>query len=365
MNCNYIGVCGGCTLGNLSYDEQLNLKIQREKHRFKDIYSFDMDTIKSDTSGFRNRVEFRIFHKNGIISYAMSGIDKKILTIQNCNIVNQNIAFTMTKLLDMIQTNDILCKKLFSIEFLSSSIGDLLITLIYHKKLDKAWEDEGIKLQQKLKAKIIGRSRKQKVILSDDFVCEKVLGFDIRYFDGSFTQPNAKVNVKMITWVLDNINSGGDLCELYCGNGNFTIPLSFKFNQVIATEISKTSIKNGKLNCDLNNITNIKFVRLSSQEFAEAMDKTREFRRLQQQNIDLQNYNFSTIFVDPPRCGLDDTTLKLVQNFNQIIYISCNSETLHRDLKKLITTHKIKNFALFDQFSFTHHIECGVVLEHF
>ena len=80
-------------------------------------------------------------------------------------------------------------------------------------------------------------------------------------------------------------------------------------------------------------------------------------------NIDLKSYNFSTIFVDPPRAGLDDTTRELVKEFEQIIYISCNPETLHRDLEELTKTHTIENFALFDQFSYTHHIESGLILK--
>jgi len=190
------------------------------------------------------------------------------------------------------------------------------------------------------------------------------------YQEGSFTQPNTKANIKMITWVLDNITHGGDLCELYCGAGNFTIPLSKKFDKVLATEISKTSIRAAIQNCELNNVSNIVFIRMSSEEFVEALNDKREFRRLK--DISLDDYSFknqpkkkketTTIFVDPPRAGLDNTTRELVKRFDQIIYISCNPETLHRDLEELNKTHKIKHFALFDQFAYTNHIESGVIL---
>ena len=80
-------------------------------------------------------------------------------------------------------------------------------------------------------------------------------------------------------------------------------------------------------------------------------------------HIQLDDYKFSTIFVDPPRAGLDDTTRQLSSEFDQIIYISCNPETLVRDLEFLTKTHEIKNFALFDQFAFSTHIECGVILD--
>jgi tRNA (uracil-5-)-methyltransferase len=362
MDCLYIGVCGGCTLGNFNYNEQLNFKILREKNRFRDIYNVSFDIIKSDKNAFRNRAEFRIFHKASKISYAMIDIDKKILTIDKCPIVSKTISVIMDKILNKIQQNQIISKRLFSIEFLSSTINDTLVTLIYHKKLDNLWETEAKELENQLKIKIIGRSKKQKIIVSKDFINENIFDFNLKYFDGSFAQPNANVNKKMITWVLDNISKGKDLCELYCGNGNFTLPLSFKFNKVLATEISKTSIKNIKLNCQLNDIKNIKCARLSAQEFTQAINNTRIFRRLVQENINFDDYDFSTILVDPPRAGLDDITLDLVKKFNQVIYISCNSQTLHRDLKYIMKTHKIKKFAFFDQFAYTSHIECGVIL---
>jgi tRNA (uracil-5-)-methyltransferase len=367
MNCEYFGTCGSCTLGSMNYDEQLDFKFKREEERFFNIWNKEIQIIKSEDEKFRNRAEFRIFHKMGKLDFAMSSIDKKLMTIDSCSIVNKYISDVMIKFLSKVQGNDILSKKFFAIEFLTSTIGDILVTMIYHKKLDETWESEATKLQNKLNLKIIGRSRKQKVVLKDDIINETLKikndTFAIQYKEGGFTQPNQIVNIKMIEWVLDNITSEDDLCELYCGGGNFTLPLSKEFNKVLATEISKTSIKSAKINCELNNISNIKFIRMSSEEFVEARRGIREFRRMKQEDVVLSDYNFSTIFVDPPRAGLDDTTRELAKQFNQIIYISCNPETLHRDLKELSKTHTVKRFALFDQFAFTNHIECGIVLE--
>ena len=373
MDCQYIEKCGGCTLGTLSYEDQLNIKTDEQKDRFKQFNIKNFDIIKSNKSAFRNRAEFRIwktFYKDGSLklNYAMNDIDKNILLIENCDIVSNNIATLMPQLINVLEKDEILNFKLFSCEFLSSTIGDMLVTLIYHKKLDDSWKEKAKKLEKKYNIKIIGRSKKQKVVLSEDFISEKLTInnkiYNFQYQEGGFTQPNQNVNIKMIQWVLDNItNNTDDLCELYCGGGNFTIPLSTKFSKVLATEISKTSIKSAKKNCQLNNINNIKFLRMSSEEFTQAKQKVREFRRLKQDDIVLDNYNFSTIFVDPPRAGLDDTTRDLAKEFNQIIYISCNPQTLKRDLEILTKTHKIKQFAFFDQFAYTTHIESGVILE--
>ncbi|OCL83432.1 tRNA (uridine(54)-C5)-methyltransferase TrmA [Arcobacter porcinus] len=375
MQCDYFASCASCTLHNMSYDEQLNFKIDREKDRFKDLIDFSktpLDIIKSKESNFRNRAEFRIWwekdEKSGkdILSYAMNDFDKNILQINSCSIVSPKIAELMPKLLEELQKDMILSFRLFAIEFLSSSTDDILITLIYHKKLEDEWISLAKTLETKFPIKIIGRSRKQKIVLSRDFINESLninnQEFKFAYEENGFTQPNTYVNIKMIEWVLNNTkDSNKDLCELYCGGGNFTIPLSTKFNKVLATEISKTSIKSALKNCELNNISNIKFIRMSSEEFVEALNEVRAFNRLK--NIDLKSYDFDTIFMDPPRSGLDDTTRALAKNFENIIYISCNPETLHRDLKELIKTHNILRFTLFDQFAYSEHIESGIILK--
>ena len=371
MNCEYFGKCASCTLYDKNYEEQLDFKIQREKERFSNFTSMDFDIIKSENKAFRNRAEFRIWWENDengnhTISYAMNDFNKNILEINSCQIVSSHIQGIMPKLLDELQSSMILSFRLFSIEFLVSSTSDMLVSLIYHKKLEDEWISLAKEIEQKLNIKIIGRSRKQKIVLSSDFINESLninsQEFKFAYEENGFTQPNTAVNIKMIEWVLNNTKeSKKDLCELYCGGGNFTIPLSKKFSKVLATEISKTSIKSALKNCELNNINNIEFIRMSAEEFVQGLQEVRVFNRLK--DVNLKDYNFNTIFMDPPRSGLDDTTRALAKDFSNIIYISCNPETLHRDLKELVKTHEIIRFALFDQFAYTHHIESGVILK--
>ncbi|MDX4048731.1 tRNA (uridine(54)-C5)-methyltransferase TrmA [Aliarcobacter skirrowii] len=375
MTCKYFGLCASCTLYNKTYEEQLNYKIAREKDRFSSLIDFSkisLDIIKSKDSNFRNRAEFRVWwekdeqNNKDILTYAMNDFNKEILKIDSCEIVSEDIKNLMPKLLTELEKSMILSFRLFAIEFLVSSTSDMLVTLIYHKKLDDEWINLAKQIEQKFNIKIIGRSKKQKIVLSKNFIEESLnienKSFRFNYEENGFTQPNTSVNIKMIEWVLNNtLNSSKDLCELYCGGGNFTIPLSKKFNKVLATEISKTSIKSALRNCSLNGINNIEFIRMSSEEFVEALNEVRAFNRLK--NIDLKSYDFDTIFMDPPRSGLDDTTRALAKNFENIIYISCNPETLHRDLEELLKTHKIVRFALFDQFAYSEHIESGVILK--
>ena len=152
-----------------------------------------------------------------------------------------------------------------------------------------------------------------------------------------------------------------DLLELYCGHGNFTIPLAAKFNRVLASEISKSSIANARINCELNGVCNAQFVRLSADELMSAFARRREFERLK--GIDIFSYDFSHVLIDPPRAGLEPSVIDFIKNFQNLIYISCNPQTLFENLRSLCGTHEVRRFAIFDQFAHTAHIECGVLLK--
>ena len=203
-------------------------------------------------------------------------------------------------------------------------------------------------------------------MLDRDFVIEKLEIKDVEYVfkhvENSFTQPNAVVNRKMIEWTQAcSAHLSGDLIELYCGAGNFSIPLAAHFDNVIGTEIAKPSVEAALYNIDANKINNLNIVRLSAEEFVTAIRGERAFNRLK--DIDLTRYNFSTVLVDPPRAGLDIDSTKLIAEFDSIIYISCNPLTLKSNLDQLCRTHTIQKFAIFDQFPYTPHIESGVFLQ--
>ena len=368
LECEHFGTCGSCSIYDLSYEEELASKRESVLGLLSPFDVKELEVFSATPTHYRARSEFKIWHDGDVCSYAMGRLEKKgAVNIVECPKVIVPIEKRMKPLLEAINnSNEVLKNRIFAVEFLATTTDECLITMIYHRKLDEVWTDEAKKLEKLLDAKIMGRSRKQKVVLSDEFVSEKLFidGQDYlyRYYESGFTQPNPAVNVQMIEWAIKQAQKvqGGDFLESYCGLGNFTLPLSKYFERVLATEISKRSIYAAKENCELNNVTNIEFVRLSSEEMTQALNKEREFRRLA--DIDLDTYDFSTVLVDPPRAGLDVETIKLIQNIQNIIYISCNPETLARDLVELTKTHEIDTAAIYDQFPHTHHVESGVFL---
>jgi tRNA (uracil-5-)-methyltransferase len=351
------------------YQLQLNNKVAAYRQTMADagISVGDISVHSSEPLGFRMRAEFRIWHEHGRAHYAMNKPgEKRPYIIEEFPIGAQAINQLMPLLLNALNNSELLSRKCFSAEFLTTTSEQVLITLIYHKPLDEAWEVEARALQQDLGVSIIGRSRKQKVVLDKDFVTETLTignrNYSYQQVESGFTQPNAGINTQMLNWASESLNgSNGDLVELYCGNGNFTAVLAQHFDRVLATEISKVSVASAVLNFAANKVDNVDVVRISSEEFTQALNKERPFRRLS--HIDMDSYNFSTIFVDPPRSGLDSETEKLVSRFDWILYISCNPATLATNLAQITKTHSIQSVALFDQFPWTNHIESGVLLK--
>lgn len=365
MDCKYFGKCGACINYQDGYEAQLENKKNINAQRFAPFYSREISVFKSPTSNYRARSEFKIWHDGDEIHYAMNSIDKKgVILIDECPQVNNHIVVLMPKLLKAIKSYEI-DFKLFGADFLSSSDGNIVVSLIYHRKLDEAWQEVAQKISKELGIFIIGRSRKQKLVVGQDYVVETLCidgeNYKFKQIENSFTQPNPRVNEQMISWAMKNFSGiEGDLLELYCGAGNFTIPFSKKFNKVLATEISKSSINAAKANMLLNDVNNIEFVRMSVEEFVEALDGVRIFNRMK--DIDITKYDIKSIFVDPPRSGMDEASCEFASRYEHILYISCNPETLCRDLEMLCKTHVVEDMALFDQFPYTNHVEMGVKL---
>lgn len=355
-----------------SYQQQLNAKVARISAQFAEYNPPALQVFASPEHNYRMRAEFRIWHSEDDLFYAMfersEDKQKKVIRVDEFPIADRNINLLMPKLLAALKANPILSARLFEVHFLATLSGEMLVSLLYHRKLESDWESAAQALSKALNIKLIGRSRGQKFVLSDEYVVEQLQVFDRTYtykqIESSFTQPNAQVCKRMLEWACTVAEySEQDLLELYCGNGNFTLPLSTRFRRVLATELAKSSVYAAQWNIEQNQIENIQVARLSAEEFTQAYNGEREFRRLQEANIDLSSYDFDTVFVDPPRAGIDDDTLKLLQRFKRIIYISCNPDTLHDNLKTLCQSHKVTQFALFDQFPYTHHVESGVLLE--
>lgn len=356
------------------YSEQLAEKVSRLNEMFTPYNVPELEVFESPNQFYRMRAEFRVWHEGDDLYYIMFNQEtREKYRVDQFPAASELINELMPRLVEELKKEDVLRRKLFQVDFLSTLSGEILISLLYHRQLEQDWIDQAKALKETLTKEgyninLIGRARKMKIVLDRDYVVEKLhvngQPYIYQQVENSFTQPNGQVAQKMLEWAVDcTQGSKGDLLELYCGNGNFSLALAQNFERVLATELAKPSVDSAQYNIAANKIDNVQIIRMSAEEFTQAMEGKREFRRLKDNGIDLKSYNCNTIFVDPPRAGMDEDTCKMVQGYERIMYISCNPETLKENLDILCETHKITRFALFDQFPYTHHMEAGVFLE--
>jgi tRNA (uracil-5-)-methyltransferase len=331
-------------------------KFDRFQDDIKNNYDEKVVINLSPSTSFRSRCEFS-YGKN---HYVMHDINEKIYikTFKDASLDIQNL---MPVLLKRINENNVVNHKLFQVNFRSNQHNKIMVTMIYHKIIDKSLINLVNQISDDLKVNIVIRSKNYKYETRGLYLDDTLIYKNLKIYqtDNTFTQSNKYLVDKMIFKVIDLIQNPDDLLELYCGIGTFTIPLSFIFNKVLATENSRNSIKCLNKSLKENNISNIHNARLSSDEVSELF-KGKIFNRMNSKSI--SDFNFSHILLDPPRSGLAEDVINLASNFKNIIYISCSAKTYIRDIN-LIRSHKITNIELFDQFPNKNHLEIVSVLK--
>jgi 23S rRNA (uracil1939-C5)-methyltransferase len=176
-------------------------------------------------------------------------------------------------------------------------------------------------------------------------------GLTLHATEGNFFQVNWEQNKNVVSTVLGFAALAGSetVLDLYCGIGNFALPLAKKAKDVIGIESGYSAIEDAKANAKLNGITNTEFI---------ADDLQKGLKTLLERKM-----RADTIVLDPPRAGATLKTLERVLAFipQKIIYVSCNPSTLARDLKYFhLFGFRLDRLQPVDMFPYTYHIECVV-----
>ena len=173
-------------------------------------------------------------------------------------------------------------------------------------------------------------------------------GPEIQFQPTDFVQVNQAVNEQMVARALDLLAPGPDtrLLDLYCGLGNFSLPMAQRCARVVGLEGSEAMVKRARVNAAPNNLANAHFA---------AADLSRP-----EALATLGDEQFDSVLLDPPRAGaaavLDDlATLRP----NQILYVSCHPGTLSRDAQRLCTElgYQLDAAGVIDMFPQTAHVE--------
>ena len=331
-SCQYYYNCGGCHISNLSYEEQLEYKKNKAKEIFKKYLNIDirLNIIPSkNVLKYRNKITLQI-NKGKIGLYAPR--TNNIVEVNKCLLVSDNLNEIINKLrsLDLSKINNIVLRE-SNDEILLSIYGEISKDDL--KKIDKV-------------NTIIYNSQ---IIKGRGYIVQNIKYLKFKVSAESFFQVNNEMVVKLYDKVLEysKINKDDILIDLYCGTGTIGIYLARYCKKVLGIEINKSSIKDANKNKKINNINNIEFI---------CGDVSK---------IINNKYQASIIVIDPPRSGLDKKTRKTLLEIlpKKIVYVSCDTMTLARDLKELLEKYEIENCTLMDMFPQTYHVECVCLLK--
>eukprot|EP00401_Gymnodinium_catenatum_P077583 CAMPEP_0117578846 /NCGR_PEP_ID=MMETSP0784-20121206/64272_1 /TAXON_ID=39447 /ORGANISM="" /LENGTH=342 /DNA_ID=CAMNT_0005378639 /DNA_START=169 /DNA_END=1197 /DNA_ORIENTATION=+ len=264
------------------------------------------------------------------------------------------------------------CQKLDSCQILSTSDGEALVALWYSCHLDDSWKATfADHLASRLRCSVVGHGRDRKKRWCSG-VGKLLQSFEVggKQFpqfrrDGIFSQSNLGTCRQMMQWAQEvtslppATSPTGDLLELYCGNGNFTLPLAANFRRVLAAEKNSLAIAMAKEARQLSRIDNVAFVSASAEDIVNLLSK--------RSASGLPEHEFHTCFVDPPRTGLGKHARQVALQMKRLIYVSCSPKALVADLRWIENQWskglRVTAAAFFDQFPYSHHAEVGLVLE--
>lgn len=376
--------CGGCTLQSIDYSAELKLKQNKVENHLKRIGGFDLSNVEieeiigmEDPIRYRNKSQFPFGRKNGknITGY-FAGRTHSIVEFDDCIIGIEENRTVLKTVLDFMEKYDIpaydeesgkgvvrhvLIRKGFA-------TGELMVCLVINANnlphSDKLVESLCTTLGSDLKSVSININKKNtNVILGEKtltlygngYIEDYIGDVKFRISPQSFYQVNPVQTKKLYSKALEYAALTGEetVWDMYCGIGTISLFLAKSAKFVYGVEIVDAAIQNARENAKLNNIENVKFFVGKAEEVI-----TGEYENGNIRDIDV-------IVVDPPRKGLDklaiDTMLKLLPK--RIVYVSCDSSTLARDLKMLCEKeYELKKLTVVDQFARSYHTETVALL---
>ena len=334
--CPYFNLCGGCNLLHLNYENTLFFKQNKIKELLKKNkinYDKEIEIIKNDNPFYyRNKISLKI--ENGKLGYYEENTHK-LIEIKECITTKHSINEVIKnyKLLNLDNA------KLT----IRSNNNDEILLIIESKKKD--YNIELAKLKEKIK--LVGIIYNDRTIYGENFFYERINNKLFKVSYNSFFQVNENITSKLFDLININTDKDSTVLDLYSGVGTLGIVASTKVKKVYSMEIVKNAVLNGITNAKLNKRDNIKFMLGDVSKLISKVD-----------------LSFDTLIIDPPRKGLDEKTREFIlkKKPEKIIYVSCDPNTLIRDLKELESNYEITDFKIMDMFSNTYHVESFAVL---
>jgi 23S rRNA (uracil1939-C5)-methyltransferase len=329
VKCPYYNKCGGCSLSNMNYDDQIKYKQDKLQNI---LYKYaktnpKIETIKSDIEyNYRNKIELKVINNKwgyyNSASHDFIEVDKCLLAKDSINKVIENK--------DLLKIND------GEIIIKSNYNDEILIKIISSDKCNV----DVLKLKEQIK--LIGILINDKLFYGERNYVELINNYYFKVDINSFFQ----VNLNILSKVFDILkqNKFNNVVDLYCGVG--TLGIAVNSDVTYGIEIVPEAVMNAITNAKINH-------------------KHNEYLLGDSSNITKIDHKIDAIIMDPPRTGIDSKSIDYIlkSNIQNIIYMSCDPLTLTRDLNILKDTYDIVKCYLFDMFPQTYHVETIVVLK--
>lgn len=372
--------CGGCSIMHMNYDGQLRTKSNLVVNNLAkiggcspDSYEYDGILGADDIYNYRNKAQFPVgLGKNGAVCGFYERASHSIVPVTACAIQSEDINTAVNIVTEFINKYKIPVynekKHSGTIRHIYVREGEnreLMVVLVTNSSKKIKNSDE---LADMLSGKVNLKSLVQNINTAKSNV---VLGYDniILWGDSEITadvggikfiiSPNSffQVNYAQMTKLYTKAKEYASLTgtetvfDLYCGVGSISLFVADKAKSVVGVEIVEPAIENAKRNADTNGITNAQFY---CGDCGEVVDKL----------VD-KGYSADVVIVDPPRKGCDEKTLSLIDKISpeKLVYVSCNSSTLARDVAILKEYgFSLERVCAVDMFPHTMHVEAVALL---
>lgn len=371
--------CGGCNLRHIDYEETLNIKREAVQSLIDKTLKQKINVYPTWAMGrpyhYRNKLQYPIGKdKNGNpIIGTFANRSHQIIPVEECLIQNKQANEIQKYFIEIIQKyklsiyNEETHKGILRHLVIKTGIytGEIMVIIVINSKTLPYIKEIASDLQNKyenivsvvLNINMEGTNvilgNKNVNIIGNGYIEDKLGEFYFRISPLSFYQVNPLQAEILYNIAIENakISKSDIVFDLYCGIGTISLFAAQYAKKVYGIEIVNQAIEDAKFNAQRNNIKNIEFI---------VGDTEVIFNDL----INNKNIIPNVVIVDPPRKGLDNTTINNLIKIHskRIIYISCNPSTLARDLAKLEDEYNIEMIQPVDMFPWTKHVECIAVL---
>ena len=368
--CEVFGQCGGCVLQHLDASIQIQYKQQQLLENFKKIGGVQADQLLPPLTGehwgYRRRARLGakyVEKKGGMIVGFRERNSSYIQPIEQCYVLHPKVSALLPELratLEKMSCNN----KIPQVEI---SVADNALVMIVRHLEALLQSDLNVlsSFAQKNDVTLFLQPGNLKSIHplwpeEPEPLYYYFKDYDIRieFLPSDFIQVNAEINQKLVKQAIDllEVNEDDEVLDLFCGVGNFTLPLARNAKRVIGVEGDKALIERAGHNKTLNNLDNVGFY--FGDLFKEDMDAESHGEWLQQR--------FNKVLIDPPRSGAAEM-VKRMGNFKpeRIVYVSCSPATLARDAGTLVNEqgYRMTKAGVIDMFPHTAHVESIAVFE--